>query len=55
VQRRKEHKLKSKVLHEEWDRLNMSGKLGRYGFDKMLRNTKVVRECKERRDLQVWN
>jgi hypothetical protein len=55
VQRRKEHKLKLKVLHEEWDRLEMLGKLGRYRFDKMLRNTKAARECKERRDLRVWN
>jgi hypothetical protein len=55
VQRRKEHKLKSKALHEEWDRLEMSGKLGRSGFDKMLRNTKAAREHKERRDLRVWN
>ncbi|KIM88296.1 hypothetical protein PILCRDRAFT_3315 [Piloderma croceum F 1598] len=55
VQRRKERKLKSKALHEEWDRLEISGKLGRYGFDKMLRNTKAARERKERRDLRVWN
>ena len=33
----------------------MSGKLGRYGFDKILRNTKAVRERKERRNLRVWN
>jgi hypothetical protein len=51
VQRRKERKLKSKALHEEWDQLEMSGKLGRSGFDKMLRNTKAARARKERRDL----
>jgi hypothetical protein len=55
VQRRKERKLKSKVLHEEWDRLEMSGKLGRSGFDKMLRNTKAAREREERRELRIWN
>jgi len=55
VQRRKERKLKSKALHEEWDRLEMSGKLGRSGFDKLLRNMKVAREREEKRELRVWN
>jgi len=55
VQRRKERKLKSKALHEEWDWLEMSGKLGRSGFDKMLRNMKAAREREERRELQIWN
>jgi hypothetical protein len=55
VQRRKERKLKSKALHEQWDRLETLGKLGRSGFDKMLRNTKVAREREERRNLRVWN
>jgi hypothetical protein len=43
--------LKSKALHEEWDRLEMLGKLGRSRFNKMLRNTKAVREHEERRNL----
>ena len=55
VRRRKERKLKSRALHEEWDRLEMSGKLGRSGFDKKLRNTKAARERRERSVLRVWN
>ena len=55
AQRRKERKLKSEALHEEWDQLEISGKLGRHGFDKMLRNMKAARERKERRNLRVWN
>jgi hypothetical protein len=55
VQRRKERKLKSKILHEKWDRLEASGKLGGSGFEKMLRNTRAAREREERRKLRVWN
>jgi hypothetical protein len=55
TQRRKERRLKSKVLRREWDRLEASGKLGRFGFEKILRNMKAARERKEKSDLQVWN
>ena len=54
MQQKKVRKSKSKALHEEWERLEISGKLGRSGFDKKLRNTKATREHKDRRDLRVW-